>query len=143
MKLYDIVIVDRGDFRHYGEILSRRTPTDTFMVRMVPGHSGTLLEVPATTLQATDVRLRWVHYAQVSGPGAFPVDMLRRDHAAPLNFNLDTLEIVPNFGFDNKLIIATASAHRKPIWNYMRWQSFGWRCCHEVTTPFEGSSCTD
>lgn len=134
-NLYDIVFVQRQDYAHFGEVISRRTPKDTYLVRMVPGHSGTLLELPATSLQLSTARVRWVHYAQVSGLGTFPIDMLRREHAAALNFDPETLEIVPNFGFGS-LIIATASAHRKSAWNHLRWSSFNWQCRHMRTLPF-------
>lgn len=141
MNLYDIVIVDRGDFRHFGQVLSRRTPTGTFMVRTVPGHPGTLLELPEVQLTPTDARVKWIHYAEVQGPLKnprsfnFPVDMLRYDYAAPVNFNLETGEIVPNFGFGEKLIVAKGTTTRHPNWTVDRWRSFVWSCKHVTTTP--------
>lgn len=133
-KLYSTVIVDRGDYHHYGEILSHPIPPgvgqgggDTYMVRMVPGHTGTLLELPADKLQHAQpgTKLRWVHYAEVDGNGSFPIDMLRYDFAAPLNFDPETLEIEPSFGFAG-LVIAQASARREPRWTRARWSSFLW-----------------
>lgn len=131
--LYSIVLVDRGDFRHYGQILSRPTPTDTYMVRMVPGHPGTLKEMPLARLQPPQagIKIRWVHYAMIDGRGSFPVDMLRYDYAAPVNFELieddDRLQVKidPTFG-SKDMIIARASHERLPRWTDARWNSFLW-----------------
>jgi hypothetical protein len=134
MKLYDIVWVRHDAYSHYGEIFSRVTPGDTYMVRMVPGHPGTLREISAKQLSPTTGRIRWVHYAQIAGPfrdgraprpGSFPIDMLRRDNCAPLNFNIETMEIDPTFGFD-RMVVAKASDRRHALWTHERWQSFLW-----------------
>lgn len=138
MKLYDIVIVQRDGFRHFGEILSRITPKNTFMVRMVPGHSGTLIETPADKLCATDQRIRWIHYAQVDGRGSFPIDMLRYDFAAPLNFDPVTKEIDPSFGFTD-LIVCQASGRGHPTWAQGRWNSFLWGLKELPSLPFTGA----
>lgn len=132
IKLYDIVIVQQDGFEHYGEVLSRVTPTSTVMVRTVPGHPGTLQEMHIGKLKAC-ARVKYVHYAQVIGRGSFPIDMLRRECAAPLNFDLDTLKTNPSFGFAEHLIIAKASDYRSIYWNTDRWLSFGWELRHVGT----------
>lgn len=130
IKLYDIVRVTHEDYQHFGEVLSMRTPSETFMVRMIPGHSGTLVEIPVMQLFETDLRVRWVHYAQVQGSGSFPVDMLRRELAAPLEYVIGTKPTGP-------IVIGSASSLHKPAWNYMRWESFGWKCQHLRSLRFE------
>ena len=58
--LYEIVLVRHPEYSHFGEVLSRRTPSNTYMVRMVPGNPGTLREIPDTRLAITTGRIRWV-----------------------------------------------------------------------------------
>lgn len=136
IKLYDIVTVRHEDYTHYGEVLSRLTPEDTFMVRMVPGHPGTLKEVSASKLMEINRSIRWVHYAEVAGAGSFPIDMLRYDFAAPLNFDPETMELDRSFGHD-KPVIARASASRMPDWTDGRWSSFLWGVRHVTTERLE------
>jgi hypothetical protein len=136
MKLYDIVIVRHPDYRHYGEILSLRIPDDTFMVRMVPGHPGTLCQIPAARLMPAN-KIKWVHYAEVNGHGSFPIDMLRYDFAAPLNFSPETKKVNHSFGFDG-MVVVTATCHRNPRWTTDRWASFNWSIRPIRTVPFPG-----
>jgi hypothetical protein len=135
-KLYQIVQVDRGEYQHLGEVLSFPTPTQTVMVRMVPGHPGTLQEMPLGLLRATQAKCKFVHYAKVSGPGAFPIDMLRRDHAAPVNFDPETGELKLTDGGESRLI-ATCTGTRVSPWNLERWKSFGWTCEPIQVLPYE------
>jgi hypothetical protein len=125
-KLHEIVLVKHPGYQHFGEILSRPTPEDTYMVRMVPGDPGTLREVPSEQLAVRPEQhsVKYVHYAAVNGHGAFPVDMLRYDHCAPLNFDPETGEFT-SFGFDER-IVARASGSRHPGWTTARWASFSW-----------------
>lgn len=110
----------------------------TVMVRRVPGHPGTLEELPIACLEfdARYAKHKWVHYAQVAGGGQFPVDMLRYDCAAPVNFDL--VEKFPGYikGEPNAdmglagLVVAKLSPHRDPhhpaVWTPERWGSFLW-----------------
>lgn len=135
-KLYEIVLVRRDGYRHYGEVLSRLTPNGTYMVRMVPGHPGTLVETSAAALETClPSAVKWVHYATVAGSGSFPVDMLRYDMAAPLNFNPDTLEIYPIFGLDVR-VVCQASNRRMPTWTPARWGSFLWSVREQKTLAY-------
>lgn len=124
-KLYEIVLVQHPDYVHFGEVLSRTTPNNTYMVRMVPGHPNTLAEIAADKMLHTNGGLKYVHYAAVVGAGSFPVDMLRYDHCAPLNFDLETGKIDPDYGFDER-VVARATARKDPQWTTARWSSFLW-----------------
>ena len=126
VKLYDIVLVQRDGYAHYGQILSRVTPTNTAMVRMVPGHPGTLREMSIDVLHETTISPGFVHYAVVQGIGSFPVDMLRREGAVPLNFDPDTKEFDRSFGTE-EFMICKVSELREPNWNEDRWDTFGWQ----------------
>lgn len=136
-KLYAIVLVRHPGYHHFGEILSRVTPKGTYMVRMVPGHPGTLREMPGDKLMGTAARIKYVHYAQViQGVGVFPIDMLRYDHCAPLNFDPETLKIDPLFGFEHP-VVARASDRKDPDWTHERWGSFTWGVQHLSTDKLE------
>ena len=136
-KPYQIVVVVNDGYVHFGQVMSYVTPESTVMVRRVPGHPGTLEEMPTTKLREIHDRpaqYRWVHYALVSGRGSFPVDMLRYDHAAPVNFRIDETHglgsthkavVDPAMGFEG-LMIAALSKNRLPSWTPARWSSFLW-----------------
>src|SRR5512135_980423 len=88
LKPYMLVYVKRDHGHYVGEALSFPTPEHTIMVRRIPGHPGTLEEVPLEkidTITKVPAGRRWIHYATCHGRGAFPWDMLRYDVAAPLN----------------------------------------------------------
>jgi hypothetical protein len=133
-----------GVYRYIGEVMSF-PHGGTVMVRRVPGHPGTLEEMPLTRLEGTVPgrdRSNYVDYVEVAskfGRGdrlaAFPVDMLRYDSCAPVNFKLVENEVgsynaVPdeNFGFGNRLIVAkvTNSSRHGARWTERRWESFMW-----------------
>lgn len=101
------------------------------MVRMVPGHPGTLKEIPIKDLGSID-RVVEVHYASIrcvfGRQTFFPVDALRYDFAAPVNFEIDEdyrYTEDPSFGL-NGLWIATATIRGLKPWTVLRWRSFGW-----------------
>lgn len=139
-KPNQIVVVQQEGYRHYGEVMSFPIPNaasaladPTIMVRMVPGHPGTLREVPVESLCMADSKPKYTHYAKVKGFGQFPVDMLRYDFAAPLNFTIRKEwtgyragDPDPTFGFDC-LVVASASRERRTRWTPERWKSFIWR----------------
>lgn len=131
VKLFDVVMVQHAEYSHFGEVLSRVTPTDTVMVRMVPGHPGTLKEMPISALRkvhSTDTfkRPMYIHYAAVMGRHAFPIDMLRYDLCAPLNFDPETKIIDPSFGPVHDQMVVARLAPRFWGWTTSRWSSFGW-----------------
>jgi hypothetical protein len=138
VKPYQFVIVQREAYSHIGEVMSFETPDQTAMVRRAPGHPGTLEEVPIALLRPVAVKPRYVHYAEVSGWGSFPLDMLRYDVAAPVNFMVKETEgllkavTYPDFEED-RLIIAHASHEAHPSWTVERWMSFIW-VVRELTT---------
>ena len=125
MKLYDLVWVQHELYGHVGEILSLETPDKTFMVRMVPGEPGTLKEMDTSKLRALETRITAIQYVVVQGHGAFPIDMLRYENAAPYNFDPETLALDRSFGYD-AYIVARAVQHRYKPWTRERWKSFGW-----------------
>lgn len=146
IRPYTFIDVNEGDYHYIGQVMSFVTPDQTVMVRRVPGHSGTLVEQPMSKLRETARKPKYVHYAAVSGRSSFPVDMLRYDDAAPLNFSFVesdsgrvTCEIDPAFGFD-ELIVATVSDTKRwpPAWTPERWRSFMWSI-REVKTEQIGT----
>jgi hypothetical protein len=164
-KPYQIVVVNRnrlpsgicqgGRYSHFGEVMSFPVPPAspgapvTVMVRRVPGHPGTLEELPIEALSRAN-RITRVHYARVAGVGQFPVDMLRYDFAAPVNFSIDVVgdpgfervvtTIDPKHGLDG-LWVATAAATRRggDAFTAARWQSFLWRVLETKTLPIGGN----
>lgn len=144
-----------GTLSYCGQVLSLRTPNGTRMVRRVPGHPGSLCEVPESALDALtaiEVRQECTHvgYAVVEGRGAFPVDMLRYEPCVPANFTLhpDTLRVqvaemrgARHFGADLPLVAAVCGAFG-PHWTPERWESFGWRVrplrAVRITAEMEG-----
>ena len=136
MKPYDFVSVSHDGYRHAGQVMSY-PDGDTVMVRMVPMDPTTLVEMPLDRLDLLDRRSKpkWVHYAKITGynNGGFPVDMLRYDFAAPVNFTLSEdekgLVVAEENEPDGNLIIARAShlKSRDDVWATHRWNSFGWR----------------
>jgi hypothetical protein len=127
LKPWMLVEVKHEDYSHIGEVMSLPIPDGTIMVRLVPGHPGTLQELKISQLTAlkNQTKRRWIHYAEVSGKGSFPVGMLSRDHASAVNFNLETLKI---YDVLPKLLVAKVTETKLPNWNIERWESFGWTC---------------
>lgn len=131
---YDIVKVQTSyGATFYGEAMSFPVPGErgadpTIMVRRVPGDPRTLEEFKLHRVTHYPKRPRYVHYAIVKGTGSFPLDMLRYEFAAPVNFDL-ILEY-PYYRFSGRdetdLIIAYASPLIRPRWTNDRWRSFGW-----------------
>jgi hypothetical protein len=148
LKPYALVVVERHiagfTYRHIGEVMSFpidnqvRGAPQTVMVRRVPAHPKTLDELHVTTLSAPISKPKFVHYAEVSdtmlrrGFGSFPVDMLRYEMAAPVNFKLvehDVFvkaELLADFLNEQCFLIAHANAKKTPQWSEARWKSFGW-----------------
>lgn len=138
MKPYDIVLVRHADYSHFGQVISRPTSEETIMVRMVPGDATTMKEIEMSKLSPPNGPVgKYIHYAEVFGSFGFPVDMLRYDHAAPVNFTLvegelGRIEAVPNGGdgapYEGKLVIAKLSSKKNHNpWTEARWASFGWQ----------------
>lgn len=129
LKPYMLMIVKCDGYSYCGELMSFPTPQNTIMVRRVPGHPGTLDELNVSQLTKPTDKFHWVHYASVKPrlhPRlSFPIDMLRYDFAAPVNFNPEIGKIDPSHGQDD-LLIATVSVRSHPRWTDGRWQSFGW-----------------
>lgn len=132
--LYDLVWVQHELYGHVGEVLSRPTPELTLMVRMVPGEPGTLKEMPIAQLRLMETRIHAIQYAIVEGRTAFPIDMLRYENAAPLNFDPETKVIDPRFGHGSNLVLARAVNHKWKPWTSARWASFGWQLYEPFTS---------
>lgn len=65
------------------QAISKPTPDNTSMVRMVPGDPTTMVEVHLGLLDkalGTKANYKYIRFARVSGMGPFPEDMLRYDH---------------------------------------------------------------
>jgi hypothetical protein len=115
------------------QVVSHPTPHRMIIVRMIPGDPTTLREVKCNELEippieeADLIERPWkmrVQYAKVSGTGHFPTDMLRKERAFPVDFNLDLQDTK-----DELMIFRLTKNPREP-WNNSRWQSFGWRIEH-------------
>lgn len=146
-KPHDIVIVDHafetdhdGGYKHYGEVISHPIG-ETIMVRMVPGDCRTMREIPIAAIKHPSSKPigKYIHYAVVSGSiGGFPIDMLRYDFAAPVNFGLSEDEMgrveakltanTREITDQDELIVAKLSNKKNDptVWTSARWASFGW-----------------
>lgn len=156
---------DELGYQFYGEVMSYPfAPTadskplihhageQLVKVRRVINDATTMVELPVDILVglAAADRLRYVHYALVRGVGSFPVDMLRYDSAAPVDFELD-----PEYPYtrllagDDRdvrlllkrgpgLLIARATKTRRPEWCTERWHSFLWHLDEVKTVTVEG-----
>lgn len=132
-KPYDLVEVPSDEYQcsYVGEVMSFETPERTYMVRTVPGHPGTLVEVAADKLKKVTSKFKVVHYAVVEGSGAFPVDMLRRDRCVPVNFSIteDTpcYEAKPEFNESRLIVAQVGCSMHDDRWTFDRWESFSWK----------------
>lgn len=131
---------------YIAEAVSRPTPNNMLIVRAAPGDPQTVRAVPLSAVQSVilEPRTHYVHYAVVSGPGNFPLDMLRYDCAVPVNFKLDvsdtgtatigdTWRLEVEFGVwkrdlqaPHPLVISHCSAHVSPQWAKAAWCSANW-----------------
>jgi hypothetical protein len=135
--------VPSGKLHYVGQVMSRETPDNSYMVRRVPGHPGTLTEVERESLlqlPRTSWRLSHVAYAEVSGRGQFPVDMLRYDACQPVNFDLvrddGLLRTKMREGHEGEaLIVAKACRGGYAGWTHARWESFMWRLQETTILP--------
>jgi hypothetical protein len=164
---YTLVLCELRDkigYAYYGEAMSYPFPEpgsgdDLFVnVRRVPGHPGTLEKVALDRIQIPFHKLKYVHYAQVFGIGQFPVDMLRYDMAAPVNFTpvergilerdpelekqgikrVLGVKVDPSFGLPGLWIAATTPTGVQP-WCTERWRSFLWSVKHIKTETVENA----
>lgn len=135
-----------------GELMSFKTPENTIMVRTVPGHPGTLIEVHIDCIKnvrTLDKNNSWfVHYAIVAGGrnANFPVDMLRYDQCVPVNFKIfyngerhvAAVDQPENslVGQNGDLLVAQVSQKRYEPFTVARWSSFLWGCKHIVTEEY-------
>lgn len=123
-----------------GQTMGFPLPNNQIMIRTVPGHPGTLIEINRAFLTVLpDQKLRrWVHYARVVALGpyitSFPTGMLYREHAMPVTFNPDTGERT-----EEQDLIAKVSENRSPYWNLDRWRSFSRTLEHVLTERAMGN----
>ena len=132
-------------YHHPVEVMSFITPDNTYMVRRVVSHPGTLEEVHVNRLTPMSWRPGKVTYLEVSSvvnPRGrrlpFPVDMLRYDCAAPLNFKLEprivggydtgweASDVDTSFGFEGLVVAIASPAGRVVAGTVERWNSFSW-----------------
>ena len=142
-KPYDLVLVDAGDYKYIGQIISRPTPENTIMVRRVPDDPSTMIEVPLTKLSKPISKKKYVQYAVIVGNLGFPVDMLRYDSATPVNFSIVEKEEYGPISVklkegETQLIIGRATELKGQQWTTGRWNSFGWYIKPLKTLKIEG-----
>jgi hypothetical protein len=136
-KPYDLAVVQHEDYRHCGQVISKPIGNGGILVQMVPDDPLTMKEVAVSSLQQPFAKYKWVQYAEVSGGGSFPVDMLRYDFACPANFNLsqdDRGRYVTShiegweaaYGGGDRLYVARCTERKEQEWTAARWNSFGW-----------------
>lgn len=135
-----------------GEIVSRPTPDNTIMVRLVPDTPSTMEEVPISALSKIHkTEYKYVHYAKLvmckppnilgfdSNKSWGLTDLLRHDYAAPVSF--DFYEIHDELGISTKkdcgsnLVIGTVSMIQFPDWSTEKWLERGWEIRHLSTLP--------
>jgi|SRR5215831_10021859 len=133
MKPYDLVVVKADGYSYLGQVISHPINDETIMVRRVPDDPATVESMKLTNLAKPTIKYKWVHYATVAGMGTFPVDMLRYDFAAPVNFKLVedrwgdlTKPELTTEEYGKDLIIASASELKSARWTPDRWRSFIW-----------------
>jgi len=154
LKPYQLVRVKAEGYGYLGQVISRpfiEGDVEMIMVRRVPDDPATMEKMKVQELLVANVydppKAKWVHYAKVSGKGTFPIDMLRYDFAAPVNFkfvedrwgDLTKPELTTQeYGED--LIVATASELKSQGWTGDRWRSFMWSCVPMKSVKIEGST---
>lgn len=117
---------------YIGEVVSMPTPSNTIMVRKVPGNPGLLEEVHVSACELVEAGDWHVHYACVNGPlKSFPTDMLRTDQCVPVSFDIEWENdrgsfVVKKESPTTMLIVAQVVRRRHPQWTPARWNSFGW-----------------
>lgn len=146
-KPYDLVIVQHEDYAHIGQVISMPIGDGTIQVRMVPDDPCTTVNIALDKLRNPDGKYKWVHYAKVSGQFDFPVDMLRYDFAAPVNFTIGEGELgqittqfrsTPGLPEWKDLIIARCTRTKQTQWTPARWASFSWQIEEIKTAKIEG-----
>jgi hypothetical protein len=141
LKPYQLVLVNMGEYQYVGETMGFPLPSHAIMVRKVPSMPATLVELPTSSLvKVLDPKLRrYLHMADiknVDGIMVFPIDMLRRECASPVNFNPETCAVDLSMGEDAPMMVAKLTTQRDPQWNLERWKSFGWELEHRLTERF-------
>ncbi len=140
MKPHQLMWMEEPGYRFIGEVMSfpflRADGKASVMVRRIPGCPGTLEERAVGGLNPVTPRgRRFVHYAKIAGRSEFPLDMLRYDCCAPMNFVINQN---PESGFLyaaidldaglSDLIVGRILETRYGAWTPSRWASFGWSC---------------
>ncbi len=132
------------------ETISRPYPEgddEVIQVRLVPGDPNTVKVIPTTELNQVKLRTRprkgiWVHYAEVSGFGSFPSDMLRYDSCQLHPDSDDCFDydeafaeyrVKRNLPAKKRIIVCQVSTQAKPRWTPARWASFTWKINHLKT----------
>lgn len=157
MRPHELVLVQMDGYQYIGETISYPTPDEIIMVRRAPGDPATLEEVSTNRVSPLlDKKRRttwWVHYARVSGSGSFPVDMLRYERAAPVNFRLvprgrgipsflaERTDLTRGLAALDGLFVASLHEQKNApyAWTPERWASFGWSCIPVKVLRYEVS----
>lgn len=135
--------VEGGHRSFVAEVMSMPMD-DTVMVRTVPGHPGTLVELSLDALEEMPRHRNYayVSYAHIGGSGSFPTDMLRYDQCVPLNFTLVEQGYMikavadPKHSLGTDLYVARAVERRNSLhWTTERWRSFLWGCKEVAVLP--------
>jgi hypothetical protein len=134
LKPWQLVYVDKDDQERafIGETVSMPTLDDTIMVRTVPGHPGTAIEVRLDQVELVPAGSWWVHYACIEGKRKhFPADMLRSDQCIPVSFIVEWDEARGAHAAKTEqptdmLVVAQVNQRRYGQWTPGRWRSFNW-----------------
>lgn len=129
LKPYQQVVLQNDGYSHLAETISYPTPDGTIMVRRVPGDPTTMIEVQLDKLSEATGKYRFVHYAKVHLSFDFPMDMLRYDFAAPVNFQLveddwGRVKAILNDGEDSYIVARAHQNKNVDPWTHARWNSF-------------------
>lgn len=147
--------VEGGQFNVTGQVVSYPFPeekgeVEAVMVRMVVGDAGTMERVPIDRLFQPYGKPKWVQYARVWGGSSFPMDMLRYDHAYPVNFYAEQeyfrgtrmgmcIRMKEGYDSDNDLIIGRTADYKNAPWTEGRWNSFAWGIEHVNSIKVDSS----
>jgi len=77
------------------------------------------------TKRKLDQALKYEHSITFTGRGRFPMDMLRYDRCSPKTESDSNTACNQDKFRDVTVVRHTPGA--KPVWNFDRWASFGWR----------------
>lgn len=129
-QLATILNTDISKRRRVVQIISKPTPDNTIMVRMVPGEPTTMIQLPIEGIEHVNEKkpltlaFPYLHVAEVDCSGmVFPEDMLRYDNAALFDHTM--IEQSGQRQTEKVHVYCFARNRTTLPWTVKRWESFG------------------